>query len=242
VRRFNIQMKIVYRLSESANNKNRPHYFDKKALFVDFIKKFISCRPSNSIYVIADNVSDETFQFLTQYVNPEYITRTSLGNSQSFLFGAQLAADIFDDDDYVYFAEDDYIYTQSAAEIIEDGMNVGDYISGYDHPDKYVHPTLGGNPYVKDGGEETRVILSNLSHWKITNSCCMTFAVSVKVLREDIDVYKRFCTQQSPNDFAMFIELFRTKGRKIISCIPGVSTHAEIEFLTPFIDWSLQLS
>jgi hypothetical protein len=36
----------------------------------------------------------------------------------------------------------------------------------------------------------------------------------------------------------MFIALQKQNKRKIASPIPGVSTHGEAKFLTPFIDWS----
>jgi transaldolase len=41
----------------------------------------------------------------------------------------------------------------------EEGLDISDYVSGYDHPDKYIDSDQGGdNPFIKDGGEITRVL------------------------------------------------------------------------------------
>jgi hypothetical protein len=133
---------------------------------------------------------------------------------------------MFSDKDKVYFAEDDYIYTRNAPQIIEEGLSIAEYSSGYDHPDKYINYSDGGpNPFISEGGELT-------SHWKNTNSCCMTFATTVKTLKRDYDVYMKYCSTTHPHDFEMFYEL--TKYSSLVSCIPSVSTHGENMWL---IDW-----
>ena len=63
----------------------------------------------------------------------------------------------------------------------------------------------------------------------------MTFAVKIKTIKQDINVYGKYCGGRNPYDFQMFCELRNT--RKIVSCIPSVSTHGEIEYLAKFIDW-----
>ena len=45
-------MKIIYRISDSKNNKDRPHYFSKQKCFLNFVKVF----SGYDIYVIADNI------------------------------------------------------------------------------------------------------------------------------------------------------------------------------------------
>ena len=226
-------MKIFYRYSDSINNKGRPFYFSKEKCLRGFIERF----KDHSIYIIADNVSDETLQFLSNYVNKDNIIRTCLHNAKSFLFSVRVAIDNFNDDDKIYLVEDDYLHTKDASWVIEEGLDIADYVSGYDHYDKYInYNETGPNPYISEGGEETRVILSNNRHWKLTNSCCMTFATRVKTLKEDYSIYEEFCQNNIPEDFQMFIKL-RSKGRKLISCIPAVSTHCESKWLAPFIDW-----
>ena len=226
-------MKVLYRISDGGNKKLKPEFvYNKKGMFLHFIKVFSSC----DVYVFADNVCDDTYQFLIANYDPSKIFRISLGNSRSFMYTVDYAIHHFHLEDKIYFAEDDYIYKKNAPFIIEEGLDISDYSSGYDHPDKYINHSEGGpNPYIEQGGELTRVILSKSTHWKFTNSCCMTFATRVKTIREDYGVFNKFCIRGDPQDFPLFCELVRR--RKLISCIPAVSTHGETEYLSKFIDW-----
>ena len=227
-------MKIIYRISDGGYNKIKPYYVTKKGIFQHFIKIFTGY----DIYVIADNVCDETYDFLLQYIDTSKVFRTKLSNAGSFMYSVNFAIQNFNDTQKVYFAEDDYIYTKNAPLIIEEGLDVGEYSSGYDHPDKYMNHNEGGpNPYIKDGGEITRVKISKNCHWKITNSCCMTFATKVLTLKQDLPIYIKYCSGKHPYDFQMFLDLKKTNNRNVVSCIPAVSTHGETALLSPFIKW-----
>ena len=95
-----------------------------------------------------------------------------------------------------------------------------------------------GNPRIIDNSEQTRVYLSDSIHWKLTNSTTMTFASNIRILKEDyIDILK-FCSGTFPYDFYMFTNLIENKKRKLITSIPGYSTHGETYFLSPLTDWN----
>jgi hypothetical protein len=239
-------MKIVYRISDGGNNKIKPDYVnDKERMFLHFLNRF----NGSEIYVFTDNVKDETYAKIMNHVNNHEnksnitLSRISLGNSKSFLHCVDFAIKHFNDTDKIYFAEDDYIYKQNAADVIEDGLNIADYVSGYDHPDKYINYKDGGpNPFIENGGEQTRVLLSKKHHWKITNSCCMTFATTVKTIKEDYSIFEYCCKDRIPNDFVLFCDLYKYKNRKVISALPAVSTHGETQWLSPFIDWESEFN
>jgi len=227
-------MKVIYRISDGGYKKVKPAYVTKRGCFLHFMKVFAD----HDIYVVADNVSDTTYAFLLEHVVADKIFRTALGNAESFLYSVQMAMGLFRDEERVYFAEDDYLYTKEAPKIIAEGLDVADYSSGYDHPDKYLNYAEGGpNRYIEGGGELTKVILSANRHWKVTNSFCMTFATHVWCIKQDIQIYRRHCRGGHPNDFEMCLDLARTHARKLVSCLPAVSTHGETEYLAPFIDW-----
>ena len=152
--------------------------------------------------------------------------RTKLSNAGSFMYSVNFAINNFKDNDKVYFAEDDYVYTKDASNIIEEGLDIADYTTGYDHPDKYMNKNEGGpNPFISSGGEVTRVIISKNHHWKLTNSTCMTFSTHVSTLKKDLPIYVKYCSTTHPYDFDMWCDLIRNNKRKLISSIPGVSTH-----------------
>jgi len=227
-------MKVLYRISEGGYKKNKPTFVTPRTVFLHFLKVFVN----HEIYVIADNISNDTYDFLCNHHDKEKIIRTNLSNAGAFMYAVDYAIKHFEDSDQIYFAEDDYIYTKNAPQIIKEGLSISHYTSGYDHPDKYINHSDGGpNPFIRDGGELTRVLVTDNTHWKYTNSFCMTFATTVKIIKEDLDIYKKYCSTSHPYDFQMFTELISTKSRKLVSSIPAVSTHGETEWLAKFVDW-----
>jgi hypothetical protein len=214
-----------------------------RACLDNFLKEF---SPGQTT-IIADNVNDETLKWLDKY-NFKSLLRTSLGNSRSFWFAFSLALNL-PNDDYVYFVENDYIHRPNSRSVLLEGLKIADYVTLYDHPDKYVD---GINPQVKNGGENTRVLLTRSSHWKFTNSTTLTFASKVSLLKKDALFFKLFTVgiikkdlpflkilqvKRIPRDYRIFYFLIKFKSRRLISPIPGYSTHGESKYISPLIDW-----
>ena len=144
------------------------------------------------------------------------------GNSESFLETLEYALTL-PSETIVYFCEDDYMHRDGWVTAVKEGLERADYVSLYDHPDKYT-----GNPEVLFHTEST--------HWKYTHSTTMTFATKVKTLAFDERVFKEFITTGNPPDHHIFLEL-RKLGRRLATPIPGYSTHGESALLSPVIDW-----
>jgi hypothetical protein len=162
------------------------------------------------------------------------------GNAKSFQIVYETVCDAYDknkipDNTPIYFVEDDYLHLPNSYKVLMEGLERADYCSLYDHNDKYMDPSP--NKYITEGGEETKVILTKSTHWKLTNSTTMTFASTAKILREDKDIWMKWTQGSHPMDFDAFIEL-RNKGRTLITPIPSYSTHTETMWLAPLIDWS----
>ena len=227
-------MKVLYRISDSSHKSNKPDFVnDKKKMFIHFMHIF----RDHDIYIFPDNVCQDTYDFIEKHKGRHTVHRIALGNADSFLFTAQYALEHFNDNDVIYFAEDDYIYLKHAPNILLEGIQLAPYVSCYDNPDKYINACDGGpNPFIEGGGELTRLMKTANTHWKYTNSCCMTFATTVKTLKEDYDVMQFHCRQEIPNDFLMFIDLGR-KGKTLVSCVPGVATHGQYGLFSPFVNW-----
>lgn len=226
-------MKIIYRISDAGYNKVKPEYINNESCLKNFCNVFF-----NYIYdiiILADNCSDDTITMIKKYIDPVNIKKVSVGHGAGTF---NLALDIaltFDDETIVYFVENDYLHKPGSDKILVEGMQVGySYVALYDHPDKYIN---GANPFVEDGGEVTRVMLSDSCHWKLTNSTTMTFAAQVKTLKEDESILRSHTQGSYPRDFDMFLAL-REKQHGLITPIPGYSTHGETAWLSPFTDWS----
>ena len=226
-------MKIIYRISDTGYSKVKPTYVNNENCLKNFCNVFFD--HIYDITVLADNCSDDTIAMIKRYIDPANIRKVSVGHGAGTF---NLALDValkYDDEVIVYFVENDYLHKQGSDKVLIEGLQVGyNYVALYDHPDKYMN---GANPLVEDGGEVTRVMLSESCHWKITNSTTMTFAAQVKTLKEDESILREYTSGSYPRDFKMFLAL-REKQHGLITPIPGYATHGETLWLSPLTDWS----
>lgn len=226
-------MKIIYRISDAGYNKVKPSYIGNESCLKNFCNVFFEY--IHDINIIADNCSDATLDIIKKYIDPVNIEKVSVGHGAGTFNLALTKALNYDSNEVVYFIENDYLHKQGSPEVLLEGFNTGaSYVALYDHPDKYIN---GANPFVEDGGEVTRVMLTETCHWKMTNSTTMTFAARVKTLKEDEVVLRSFTQESYPRDFDMFLAL-RDKGRALVTPIPGYATHGETAWLSPLTDWS----
>lgn len=227
-------MRIIYRISDAGYNKVKPEYIDNEKCLSNATSTF-----TESIWsVIADNVSVETDDMIQKYVTRSAISYVSVGHGAGTFNLALDEALKYEDDEIIYFIENDYLHKPEAERILQEGFDLGaSFVALYDHPDKYLDPSLGGNPYCVGGAEDTRVYLTDSCHWKITNSTTMTFAAKVSTLKRVEPVLRKHTSGTHPNDFQMFLEL-REQGELLITPLPGYATHGETAWLSPLTDWS----
>lgn len=222
-------MKLIYRISDVGYNKVKPSYINNENCLKNASDNF----KDSDWLVIADNVSKHTSDMILKYQNN--IVHVKVGHGAGTFNLALDEALKLEDSEIVYFLENDYLHRPGSNVVLQEGFDMGsDYVSLYDHPDKYID---GANPFVEYGGEITRVMLSNSCHWKLTNSTTMTFAAKVRTLREDESILRDYTNQSYPKDFEMFLAL-REKGRTLVTPIPGYSTHGETSWLSPLTDWN----
>tara|TARA_R110000796_G_scaffold147971_1_gene264815 strand:+ start:295 stop:984 length:690 start_codon:yes stop_codon:yes gene_type:complete len=227
-------MKIIYRISDSGYNKIKPNYIDNEKC----LDNATEVLEGAIFHVIADNTSPETNDMIQKYITKDGVEYVSKGNGAATFNLALDKALTYDDDEIIYFLENDYLHKPNSLKILEEGFTLGaSFISLYDHPDKYMEPNQGGNPYCEGGAEDTRVYKTDSVHWKITNSTTMTFASKVSTLKRVEHILRKHTEGTHPNDFQMFIEL-RENNELLITPIPGYSTHGETSWLSPHTDWS----
>jgi hypothetical protein len=227
-------MKIIYRISDAGYNKVKPDYISNEKCLANATKVFKDADWS----IIADNCSDETLEMIQKYQSQINIVSVGNGAGTFNLALEGAVAGEWDNNDIVYFLENDYLHKPNSQKIIEEGFSLGaSFVSLYDHPDKYMDPSYGGNPYCEGKAEDTRVYLTDSCHWKITNSTTMTFAAKVSTLKRTEAILRKHTSGTHPDDFRMFLEL-REAGELLITSIPGYSTHGETMWLAPLTDWS----
>ena len=226
-------MKVIYRISDAGYSKVKPDYINNE----NCLRNATNVFKDAGWLVIADNISEQTNNMIQKYVSRSDIFYASVGHGAGTFNLALNTALEYDDDEIVYFIENDYLHKPDSEKLIKEGIEIGaSFVTLYDHPDKYLDPSRGGNKYCQGGAEDTRVYLTQSSHWKITNSTTMTFAAKVKTLREVEPILRKHTTGTYPRDFDMFLEL-RENNRILISSIPGYATHGESAWLSPLSAW-----
>jgi len=229
-------MKIIYRIADAGYKKVKPDYISNERCLRNALEVFPLTQYDWSI--IADNVSDATDTMIQKYIPRNHVFYVLVGNGAGTFNLALDEALQSLDDEIVYFLENDYLHRLNADSILFEGFELGaSFVSLYDHPDKYMEPAFGGNPYCIGGAEDTRVYLTSSTHWKLTNSTTMTFAAKVATLKRTEQTLRKWTAGTHPDDFRMFLDL-REQGESLVTPLPGYSTHGETAWLSPLTDWS----
>lgn len=229
-------MKIIYRISDAGYKKVKPTYINNENCLKNFCRVFQ--KHSDSIHVIADNCCDSTLDMISNYIAPANIACVAVGHGAGTFNMALDKALTYEEDEIVYLVENDYLHREKANSLLEEGFELGhSFVSLYDHPDKYISPAKGGNPYCEGGAENTKVYLTKSAHWKITNSTTMTFAAKVKTLKRAESILRKWTKGTHPHDFPMFLDLAKN-NEQLVTSIPGYATHGETAWLSPLTDWS----
>ena len=227
---------LYYRISDAGYKKEKLPCMTKENCLANAVKRF----PLSEVewLVLADNVSASTYEMILKYVPAERVRRVSVGHGAGTFRMVYEEALKQPDNSVAYFLEDDYLHRPYSLERLMEAARSGiaDYITLYDHPDKYAYDSP--NPFVANGSERTRVFFTGNSHWKLTNSTTMTFAAQVGTLRRDKKYFWRWTTTSHPYDFYIFWELDTFAKRKLVSPIPSLSTHGDIDCLALGIDWN----
>jgi len=217
---------VFYRISSSSYNKGKLPGATKEVCLRNFLETFP--QDEHPFTILADNCDDSTTAMVHSLCRGTTIRETSLGNAGSFRRAGELALDL-PDDAVVYFVEDDYLHLTSNDPYfpcnppleLEEGLLRADYVTLYDHPDKYL------SEY--SNGEITKTYRTLHTHWKYSISTTMTFATRVGTLRADWETWLRYTGEKHPKDHLIFSEL-RENGRTLGVRIPGTACHVDLTY------------
>jgi hypothetical protein len=217
-------------------NKARPHWFSHERCFNNLIRT-IAADPMGGrvrLTVVYDG-SLEDFQddFMAGYyaandklINIQFIQGGSDKNSFLITNAMAKTADI-PPTDIVYFLENDYVHqhgwVSKVLRLFDSGIAF-DYLSLYDHADKYMtdmYPDLA-----------CRLVHTHDQHWRTTPSSCASYMLEKRTLDRDYPVFTSGLT-----DYYFFSELIGRQGHVMLSPVPGLSTHSMSGYLSPAVDW-----
>lgn len=229
---------IFVRHCESVNSKERPEWFDKEKAFKNLLEtaKLYKDNPYKvTVTVLLDTDLDDSKHFSYAYPNVNVIAKKGGTDAHSFLNlldYIEKQKDVIDPEDIIYILEDDYIHLPEWPKILLEGfdLNVADYVTLYDHPDKYDQTIYKGL--------QSNIYKSQSTYWRSTPSTTNTYAMKYKTLFNSMHIHRKYSDTKIGYTFDhdKFLHLGKI-GYKLISCIHGRSTHVESKYLSPFVDW-----
>jgi len=154
----------------------------------------------------------------------EIIALDGIGNKPSFLKQLEMVLD-GPDDEFVYFAEDDYLYRPKAvAKMLEFHEIMGSFITLYDHPDRYFR---GDDRRFRD-----RIDVVAGCHWRTSESTTMTFGTQRWKLESVVHIMQEHACEGRK----MWYPILDSKN-SLWSPIPSLATHVQDGVLAPCVDW-----
>ena len=220
-----------YSQLQEQSNKERPDWWNKEKVFHNF-KNTLNPETTNYTIIYDEHYGKIENTFLSQEDNVHIISAG--GEAKSFIMTLDyILSQNFDDDTIIYFLEDDYVHRPEWDIILQEGFTLPvSYVTLYDHRDKYTEMYAD---------LMSKILITNHSHWKPVPSTTQTFAVKFKTLKEDKEIHQKYSTNTEPSqDHTKFLEL-NQRGKHLISCLPGYSTHSVKEWISPCINWSTYL-
>jgi hypothetical protein len=211
-----------------TDNKNRPQWFDYEKCFINLLNT-IKDKNNIKLNVVMDGKIENNWikkykEFYNLYEfeggNIEIITKTIYKIIKEYKC---------DNNDLIYILENDYLHINGWDEkLIElyktfNGLN---YISLYDHNDKYFLPQYEDLT--------SKIITTNSHHWRTTPSTCGSYIVPKYVFDDDYEIQTTII-----GDHNKHLYLNQYKERFILTPTPGLNTHCMEGLMSPTINWEI---
>jgi len=221
--------------SSNSVGKVRPEWYDREGCFKNLVRT-VNGRDDVDLTVMFDGEPNEE-HFINNY-DVNIVKRNGGTDGHSFLNVVEYVEKLdIDNNDIIYFLEDDYIHVDGWVDIMLEGFDsMGvDYLTLYDHKDKYFLPAYENL--------QSKILATENVHWRTTPSTTNTYACKFKTFKKHIHIHKEYCDLQRgfTRDHDKFIRLWR-EGSNLVSSIPGYSTHVETPYLSPAVDWEVVIN
>jgi hypothetical protein len=221
-----------YSKLQELPDRTRPDWFNKIKVFENF-KNTIDSSLANYTIVYDEFYGSIDKTFLGLEKNVEIINCGS--ECDSFLKTLEIIQSRnFDDDQIIYFLEDDYLHKPNWCDMILEGFTLNpSYLTLYDFD------------YFVAKGFLSEIFMTQNSHWRVVPATTNTFACKYKTLIEDLEVHKEYSSNNAikeedgfhfSKDYDKFWKL-QKKQKYLISPIPGWSTHCDANHLSSFVNW-----
>lgn len=212
-----------------TDGKYRPFWFDYEKCFLNLLKT-IKNNSNVVLHVIMDGKIQDNWisKYKDKFVYHEVVGGSMIKAGHAMFNLLKELKDTIDDKDLIYILENDYLHTYNWIEEVINlfesfkGLN---YITLYDHNDKYIHMHLY---------EElvSKIFVTSTRHWRTIPNTCGSYICPKHIFFEDINDQIR-----EVGDCNKWLWLEQNKGRFMLSPVPGLSTHCMETLLSPTINW-----
>ncbi|MBT8571650.1 hypothetical protein G6657_08190 [Polynucleobacter paneuropaeus] len=247
-----MNIKIYYRhINDETNSPQRPSWFTYENAFISLfnsIKKSIYKENIDLVISFDDSMGGVEDNFISKYLNSNQLKVSAVqftGGSQkkalqqSLILAKKDLEKNYNKKDVYIFLENDYIYCENWIDDLVELINSNikfDYFSLYDHPDKYTN--LNIRDVNKNRDFRSLIFSLGCRYWRTTPGTCASFGMVSEVLKHDYKYLKYFGAFGVFNDYLFFKFMTSIMGRRILTPLPGLATHAMNEFLSPMINWN----
>jgi hypothetical protein len=209
-----------------TDNKSRPNWFDYEKCFLNLLNT-IKDKNNVKLNIVMDGKIEDNW--IKKY-KELYNAYEFKGGSMEIVTKAVykiIKEYKCDSNDLIYILENDYLHVEGWSEKLVElykTFNRLNYISLYDHNDKYILPQYEDLT--------SKIVTTNSHHWRTTPSTCGSYIVPKHIFDDDYEIQTTVI-----GDHVKHVYLNEHKGRFILTPIPGLSTHCMKYLLSPTINW-----
>jgi hypothetical protein len=222
-----------YEAKSRDPNKLRPELFSYENCFDNLIQSIRNSKYKAKVELsiwfdgnFDDLQNDFIYKNLPSDIKTQILHAEFRGGTKSCMALVEyIAAAEYAPNDLIYLLENDYNHQMDwldkTVELTQSNIPF-DYISLYDHADNYrlpLHQRMNIQLY-----------FSESQIWKTGLSTCWSFLAFHKTLFQDQVLLK------TNEDFMLFVKL-NLIGRRLITAVPGLSTHCMKGYESPAVDW-----
>jgi hypothetical protein len=260
-----IKFTIIFRSCDAVtavNHLPRPFDLDKKTLIKICFKSLYNALQgiNYKIIVVGDALSMEMKDFFLQF--GVTLVEGVYGNDRSILESIKIAEKI-EDDQWIYFCEDDYLHQQNSFDKIINLIKKKDTIVPgriqlkqlirkrtitllslkryFSKPNLVIHPCDYPDRYNMKYRSKSFIFHTQDAHWRQITDTTFTFLMEASAVKKHKKVL--FKSSIRANDRYLSKKLYGNSFffNKLlcVSPIPSLSTHMHTDTMSPVIDWKL---
>lgn len=253
-----MKLKIIFRACDKvfcAHEVGRPFASDKQKIIEACFKSLINSLQGfdYEVIVIGDELSERSHAFFNRYKQVE-VKNLKLGGSANSIIAALDEGLKFNDEDWVYFCEDDYLHQPHFMKYTEEFIHNKDrylqlesragnktkWLTGdLNELPLFIHPSDYPDNYLPRNGYMSLLFLSKYCHWRQIQSTTHTFMTQGKNLKR----YEKYIRESGVrcDDAYLSRRIYGKnwlKGKALcVSPMPGLAAHLTDNVMSPFVNW-----